>query len=144
MTVEERGGTEKHTQCVLKIYENQQDLQDEFENLTELTRCFGEANQDFGVPTPFAILPEVRGLLMSRVPGKRLDSIIWATSLFNRNGEQDLTRASDGIRKAAAWLAQFQNLTSRHEAHAMMGEELLKQVNTSLVQCSERSVCRQR
>ena len=124
---------------MLKIYGNEGKAREEFETLAKLSSSFERIDRGFGVPVPIALLPDIRGLLISRVLGERLDTIIWPSPIAKYKKGYS-TSALDAIRRAASWLATYQTMTSHEEPHDLRGEILIEEVSASLNLCRERGL----
>jgi len=131
--------TQRRDECVLKIYGSERKAREEFEILAKLRSSFEEIDQGFGVPVPIALLPDIPGFLISRVPGKRLDNIIWPSPIAKYKKGYS-TSALDAIRRAASWLATYQKITSHEEPHVLRGEILIEEVSASLNLCRGRGL----
>lgn len=132
-------GTSRRDECVLKVYGSEKKAREEFETLAKLNLSFERADRGFGVPVPIALLPDIPGFLISRVPGKRLDKIIWPSPIAKyKKGSS--TSALDAIRKSASWLATYQTITTHEEPHDLRGEILIEEISASLTLCRERGL----
>jgi Ser/Thr protein kinase RdoA (MazF antagonist) len=124
-------------QCVLKIYHGEEKAREEFDNLAKLSLEFRKLDQSFGVPAPLALFPDIRGLLISRVPGKRLDDILWPSPGAKDRNEPS---ALDAVRRAASWLASYQTIPSHEEPHNLKGEILVQAVRSKLDPCRQQGL----
>lgn len=129
----------RRDECVLKIYNSEAKARQEFDNLVKLSSGFEKLNQGFGVPVPLAVLPDVRGLLISRIRGKRLDAILWP-SPFAQDGNEYSVSALDAIRRAAGWLALYQTIAPHEDLHNLKGEMLIEDIRTNLDLCKQRKL----
>jgi len=104
-------GTGNRFEVVLKTYENRISAEEEFNNLSELNHYFKRFGRRYAVPIPFAVLPDVPGLLMSRVLGYPLARILWP--FLSRYKHYNI---SDDVKKAGRWLAKY-HMMSPHSGH---------------------------
>ena len=105
---------------------------EEFGTLLALTQHFEKLGHQYTVPTPFAILPDLSGLLMSRVDGRRLDKILWPAFSFNKEQRTD---AIEGVRDAGVWLANLQKNSYHPSPHSLSVLELKSELDASLGLC---------
>jgi aminoglycoside phosphotransferase (APT) family kinase protein len=134
----------KRVELVLKRHNSEQSAQEEFDLLTELNRHFANSDGRFGVPVPVGMIPDLQGLLMSRVPGKRLSEIVWS-SVTIRNRRERATIALDAIRKAASWLVVYQKAPCHlGHPHGIGGpthqSELRGHIDETLEMCREHGI----
>jgi hypothetical protein len=129
-------GTSRRHECVLKIYASERKAREEFETLAKLIPGFKRIGEGFSVPVPLALLPDIRGLLMSKVPGKRLDNIIWPSPI-GKYKKGYSTYALDAIGRAGSWLATYQTIPSHEEPHNLRGQTLIEEVAANLHLCRQ-------
>lgn len=136
ITAKDAATASRH-ESVLKIYRREENARLDFDCLVKLSSGFTRLDQGFGVPVPLAVLPDIRGLLMSRVPGKRLDAILWPSPFAGDRNEYS-TSALDAVRRAASWLALYQTIPSHEQLHNLHGDVLIEGVRAALDLCRER------
>jgi hypothetical protein len=129
----------RQDESILKIYRHEENARQDFDYLVKLSSGFKKLDQGFGVPVPLAVLSGIRGLLTSRMPGKRLDAILWP-SPFAKDRSTHSTVALDAIRRAASWLALYQTITPHEDPHNLKGKMLIEQVRANLDLCSEHGL----
>jgi hypothetical protein len=139
ITANDAATATRHDESVLKIYPHEEYARQDFDYLVKLSSEFKKLDQGFGVPVPLAVLPDIRGLLTSRMPGKRLDAILWPSPLAKDRNKYS-TVALDAIRRAASWLALYQTITPHEDPHNLKGEMLIEDVRANLDLCRERGL----
>ena len=115
---------------VLKVHKAESSAREEFQTLTRVNGHFKNLESKFEVPTAFAVLPELPGLLMSRVPGKRLDKIMLTASADSIDKCPGIV---DAVRRAASWLSFYQRMNPHNgHHHTLFGHELQSTLQTAL------------
>jgi hypothetical protein len=139
ITANDEATTSRQDEAVLKIYRREENARQDFDYLVKLSAGFKKLDQGFGVPVPLAVLPGIRGLLTSMMPGKRLDAILWP-SPFAKDRNKYSTVALDAIRRAASWLALYQTITPHEDPHNLKGEMLIEEIRANLDLCGKRGL----
>jgi hypothetical protein len=129
--------TDAEAQFALKIYRTEDAGRRELHSLSEVARHFEQRQGPFGVPTPIAYFPELRGILMSRILGERLDKLIWPSRI--RGGKPPPVTAIKAVERAASWLAEYQKIACHGGQHRnLRGYELKLDLQTALHSCRSR------
>jgi hypothetical protein len=139
--VEVEDKTHARRELILKILDSEMSAREENNRLAELNRYFNESDTRFGVPIPFAVFPQFRGLLMSRAPGKRLDKILWPSWFPFTASAQERSAAVGAVQKASSWLAIFDK-SSFHAGrpHILEAAKLVNDFRFALDLCREHGL----
>lgn len=125
---------------VLKIHGSIEDALEEFTALDKVHGHFAKIKCDCNVPAPLGVIKDPAGVLMSLVPGKRLDRMIWpsATSMSSCVGQGD---ALNAIARAASWLAYYQKMAPHNDqAHFLQLSEMQRRLWAALDLCRKHDL----
>lgn len=140
ITVNDISSASRRQECVLKICYSEEKAREEFGSLAKLSLGFRKIDQGFGVPVPLAVFPDIRGLLISRVPGRSLNAILWP-SRFAKDGKGHSASALGAVSRAASWLASYQTIAPHEDPrHYLKGEMLIGDVRIKLDLCRQRGL----